>query len=223
MDTNLKNLRKSILYNFPFSYHDNLLFYKPNNFDNIGFIKELAKEFQALHQHNIITADIPISITRMPIRVTMHYKPDNLTGDVSISLSLLESNLLLIIFLAFGFFFMFHQNLVFGIASIVAGVLYYILNIHVSITAIKKSIIRISGTTYDLGEHELWEKQQEWMKNELLCPACGEQKNPYSYKCINCGIYFSNPKKQVDNSMANTTGTDNVKYQYRKNNEKNSS
>jgi len=222
MDTTIKNLKYRILQNFPFYYHDELIFYKPDHFDGLGFMNELGKEFQGVHHNNRITANLPVSITKIPIRVNIHYKPDNVTGNVSIALSLFESNLLLTFFLAFGFFFFFHQSHFFGTTTILAGILYYILSIHVSITAIKKSIIRISGITFDLGESDLWKKQQEWMKNEQLCPACGEQKNPYSYQCINCGIHFRNPNKQADNTAINTTGAPEVTYQYQKRNEKNS-
>jgi hypothetical protein len=211
METDIKNLQNRIVNSFPFYYHDELLFYKPEKFDNVLFMRQLEREFHGILQEN-----------RIPIRVNIHYKPDNITGNVSISISLFESNLLLTLFLAFGFFFLFHQSQFFGIASIMAGILYYFLNIHVSIASIKKSIIRISGITFDLGESELWKKQQVWMENEHLCPACGEQKNPYSYRCINCGIHFRNPNKQEDNAVINTTGATEVTYQYQKKNEKNS-
>jgi hypothetical protein len=222
MGMGLKTLAQRIVHHFPFYFHDEIVFYKTEEFDSALFMQRLAAEYHAHLQGDSIVADTPVSISKIPIRVNFQFKPDNVTGNVSFSLSLLESNLALIISSVFSFFFLSYNDTLFGYLSIIAGILFYFINIHISVTAIKRSIIKISGTPFDLGEPELWKKQQVWMKDPLLCPACGEPKNPYSYKCVNCGIYFSNPTKQPSDEQVNTTGSEQIVYQYRNKHEKNS-
>ncbi len=222
MGIGIKKLAQRINQSFPFCFHDELIFYKPDYFDNPLFMNRLETEYKGAFFNESLVALVPNPVSKIPIKVTFRFQPDPITGKVSFTLSLFEFNLLLLIFLALGLFFKYYQNQLFFYLSIVFGILFYFISIHTSVAGIKKSIIQISGTTFDLGELELWKKQQEWMKNELLCPACGEPKNPYSYQCISCGIYFTNPSKEIEKVKVNTTGTENVHYHYNKKNEKNS-
>lgn len=218
----LKNLAQRIIQSFPFCFHDELVFYKPEAFDNSLFMNKLGAEYKTTVFNDGFVASVPNPLSKIPLKVTFRFQPDPITGKVSFTLSLFELNLLLLLFFALGLFFRFYQNPLFSYLAIVFGILFYLISIHASVTGIKRSIIQISGTTYDLGELELWKKQQEWMKNELLCPACGEPKNPYSYHCVSCGIYFATPSKHNEKVQVNTTGTENIHYHYSKKNEKNS-
>ncbi|MFA6403534.1 MAG: hypothetical protein WCX31_18215 [Salinivirgaceae bacterium] len=222
MGIGFKRLAQHINQSFPFCYHDELVFYKPDSFDNTLFMKQLGTKYEGTISNECLVASVPNPVSKIPIKVSFRFQPDPITGKVSFTLSLFELNLSLIFFVALGLFFRFYQNPLFSYLAIVSGILFYFISIHASVTGIKKSIIQISGTTFDLGELELWKKQQGWMKNELLCPACGEPKNPYSYQCVSCGIYFAKALKDNERVQINTTGTENVHYHYSKKNEKNS-
>ncbi len=42
-------------------------------------------------------------------------------------------------------------------------------------------------------------EQIDWLKNPNICPACGAARNPYSDKCLECGLSFGAIKKLIDN------------------------
>ena len=89
--------------------------------------------------------------------------------------------------------------------ALVAGLVFYGLNLHKTISSLKRIAIDAAGATLDLGEPALWKKQKKWLNDSRVCPACGEPKNTYSYKCINCGIYFTKPGKQKPTEVVSSS------------------
>ncbi|HAM98868.1 MAG TPA: hypothetical protein DCQ26_09700 [Marinilabiliales bacterium] len=214
---------KHKLHHFPFTFKDEVVFYKTDDFSDTSFLLKIAAHFQQKAPQNTIISQILSVPIKIPIKVTFHYQPDPLTGKVSIELSLFELNVTLLLFTIFSYFFFHYDNSLLGFLSLAAGLFVYVISIHETTAHIKAQIYLLSGTSSDMGESALWKKQQEWMKDPKVCPACGEAKNPYSGTCISCGIFFGKKNSHVEQMQINSTGNSSVNIHYQPTkNEKNS-
>jgi hypothetical protein len=185
---------------FPFAYTGELVFYKTDEFNVDEFIKLIELQLIAsekVKQQLIFSA--PFSYSKLPINITLSVVDDNTSIHCKYTISLFENNMVLLLALTFSIFFFHFNNVIFAITSLVFGVLFYFFNTLKISNSIKELIYNQIGGNADIGTPELWNQQQKWMKDANLCPACGEPKNTYSNKCINCGLYFSKKNMKITN------------------------
>ncbi|MBI9069102.1 MAG: hypothetical protein JEZ09_17525 [Salinivirgaceae bacterium] len=187
---------------FPFYYTGEIIFYKPENFENTDF----QKHFES--------GNLKIkTLLNFPASVTFIINDENVSIQVLYKISMFEQNIILLFsFLMATFFYLFDANAL-SIISIFIGVFYYIGNLSKVSKSIKNLVYSYIGGNLSVEESTLWNLQQKWMKDKNLCPACGEPKNPYSNKCINCGIYLS--KKTVKLESENSTTVKDIVIDYK--------
>lgn len=87
-------------------------------------------------------------------------------------------------------------------------------NIHYVNSFIKRNIIAAIKQDVNIDEEYISKQQKEWIDNPLKCPACGEEINKYSEKCLNCGIKVQN-KKLTTKASSTSKGVD-YQYSYKK-------
>lgn len=191
--------------NFPFVYTGELVLYKPESFN------QQAVE-QKLHNLNQVK-----SLVSFYLRVKTSLIADDQTSiQIKYRISLFELNILFLFFLLFGLFFYWFDRHLFCVISIIAAFVFYFFNLaHVS-RKTKDSILHILAIGSEIEENQLWKKQQVWMKDKTLCPACGEPKNPYAYKCVNCGIYFKKSEKQKSTTYSVTDKNISINYNHKR-------
>lgn len=188
---------------FPFTYKGELVFYKPDEFNVEIIQKDLgSKEIQIQ------------SLFYFKTKVKTTVFDDNVSINIAYYISLFEQNIIFLFFVLFAvFFYVFNAN-AFSTLSIISGGIFYLSNLMYVSKHTKLVLSEKTGLGSEIEESLLWKKQQEWMKNNTLCPACGEPKNSYSNKCVNCGIYFSKKAKNID--AASTTSGQSFTIDYKK-------
>lgn len=215
--------RKKLWVHFPFSYMDELVFYTPEQFSASTFVNNLGKEFSISEQGYFMEFPSTVSLSRLPVNTFMEIQSDAVSTKITLIVSLFENNVILLLSLLLSAFLYYFDAFTGSTLSLIAGVVFYATNLHKTISTLRNKVLKIAGANLDLGEPGLWRKQQQWMKDPSVCPACGEPVNPYSHRCINCGIYLFNPKKQKQENSVNTSnGSSNIQYQIKPKHEKNS-
>ena len=194
---------------FPFVFTDELVFYAPDDFDENSYLQTLVEHFNARAIDYYFIAETAVSLSKLPVKIKLHYHPDPIAPKITIRISLFENTIALLLFVAIGVFLFQFDAVSVAIALLIAGVVFYIINLHKTLSNLKSKLLNLAHANLDWGEPVLWKKQQAWIKNPLVCPACGEPRNSYSPNCVNCGI---------STSAGDTT----ISYQYQKKNEKNS-
>lgn len=191
---------------FPLAYTGEVLFYKPDDFNTTRFFEQIQSKVSVNYidsEKIIFTA--PFSFSKLPVKITLSIIVDNSTIFCKYNISLFENNVIILSSLVFaGFFYNFGSESI-SIVSILAGVIFYLLNTAEISKSVKSLIYNIFGNNAEIGEPVLWEKQQQWMKDKTLCPACGEPKNQYSSKCLNCGLFLDKGRLSETYSNINIT------------------
>lgn len=173
---------------FPFNYTGEVIFYKPDYFDDLRVNKQLS----VIHKVQTL-ASFPLQVSIKPVI-------DKISIQVLYKISLFELNIIFLFVMLGVFFLNYIDKTAWAWAFLIFGSGFYLVNLmHVS-RKIKVKITKILGFTDDQEANQLWKKQQLWMKNKNLCPACGEPKNPYANKCVNCGLYFTKKALPYKNS-----------------------
>ena len=191
---------------FPFAYTGEVIFYKTDDFEVNSFFKQIqSKVSTSLISDDKIVFTAPFSFSKLPVKITLNISDDNSTIYCKYSISLFENNVILLLSIVFAsFFYHFGGNLI-TIISILIGLVFYLLNAVEMSKSVKTLIYNIFGDNAEIGEPVLWEKQQQWMKDKSLCPACGEPKNPYSSKCLGCGLFLDKGRLSQTYTNVNIT------------------
>ncbi|MDA3893960.1 MAG: hypothetical protein PF517_20055 [Salinivirgaceae bacterium] len=185
--------------NFPFSYTGELVFYKPEEFNTQHFVEQIKDKVNLLNtKGERITFTDSISYSKLPIKINLTVHDDNTSIHCRYKISLLENNIALLFSIVFANFFFYFQSTFLALTVLVLGVVFYTLNAAKISRNIKALIYTVIGINSDFDTSELWHQQQQWMKDKNLCPACGELKNNHSNICVNCGLYFSTKKPNID-------------------------
>ena len=176
---------------FPLAYTGEVVFYKADDFDiNVTFEQIKSKVTVSTIKNDKIIFTAPFSFSKLPVKIVLSIVDDHTTVYCRYNISLFENNVILLLSIVFAsFFYYFGSELVSGF-SIFVGLVFYLLNAAEMSKSVKTLIYNIFGNNAEIGEPVLWEKQQQWMKDKALCPACGEPKNPYSNKCLSCGLFL---------------------------------
>lgn len=208
---------------FPFVFTDELVFYAPGDFEEQNFQQAIVEHFNARVDDNQFTTETAISLSKLPVKIRLHYFSDSIAPKITIQISLFENTTALLLFVAIGIFLIQFNAVSLAITMFLVGLAFYIINLHKTLSNLKTKLLNLAHANLDWGEPALWKKQQAWLKNPLVCPACGEPRNAYSSNCVNCGLYLSKPPKSKNNSSISTSAGDTpISYQYQKKNEKNS-
>ncbi|PKP11334.1 MAG: hypothetical protein CVU09_03430 [Bacteroidetes bacterium HGW-Bacteroidetes-4] len=208
---------------FPFVFTDELVFYAPENFEEQNFHQAIVEHFNARFDDNQFTTETAISLSRLPVKIRLRYYSDSIAPKITLRISMFENTIALLLFLAIGVFLFQFDAVALAITMILAGLAFYIINLHKTLSNLKTKLLNLAHANLDWGEPALWKKQQAWLKNPLVCPACGEPRNAYSSNCVNCGLYLSKaPKNKNSSSVSTSAGDTSISYQYQKKNEKNS-
>lgn len=191
---------------FPFAYTGDVVFYKTDDFEVNTFFKQIQSSVSVISiSDDKIIFTAPFSFSKLPVKITINVIDDNSTVYCQYSISLFENNVILLLSLVFaGFFYYFDAELI-TVTSILIGLVFYLLNAAQISKSIKTLIYNIFGNNAEMGEPVLWEKQQQWMKTNTLCPACGEPKNPYSSNCIGCGLFVDKGRLSQTYTNVNIT------------------
>ncbi|MGE4287195.1 MAG: hypothetical protein AB7E36_00795 [Salinivirgaceae bacterium] len=208
---------------FPFVFTDELVFYTPDDFDEKSYLLSIVEHFQARITDFGIVAESAVSLSKLPVKIKLYYFSDPIAPKITIRISLFENTIALLLFVTIGIFLIQFNAVSLAITIILAGLAFYIINLHKTLSTIKAKLLNLAHANLDWGEPALWRKQQVWLKNPSVCPACGETRNAYSSTCVNCGLYLSKaPKNKNNNSFSTSAGDTPIIYQYQKKNEKNS-
>ncbi len=198
---------------FPFYYTGEVAFYKSKDFDINLFYNTLKKEaVNSSTTSDKLTLFVPFSLTKIPVKVYFSIIDDDVTIYCKYQISLFENNTgLLSSFLLAGFFYYFNSTF-WSIVTLLAGFSFYIFNLIIISRKIKQLIEKTVNRDADAAEPVLWEKQQKWIKTPGVCPACGEKINPYSKKCLNCGLTLKGKHSAKKYSNTTTTYKQNINY-----------
>ncbi len=202
---------------FPFAYTGELVFYKPEGFDLNRFIEQIRVKIPTIeYSDEQLTFTANFSYSKLPVKIVLTIHDYGTSIYCSYQISLFENNTALLLSLVFtGFFYHFNSTL-FAAVSLISGILFYFFNTIKISNALKALIYNSVGNIEEVGEPALWEMQQKWMKDKTLCPACGEPKNMYSNKCVNCGLYFSKKRGKFSNINTSVLGNKSVTYEVTK-------
>lgn len=208
---------------FPFVFTDELVFYAPDDFEEQHFLQDLVEHFNARAEAYRFTAEAALSLSRLPIKIKLRYHPDPVAPKITILISLFENTIALLLFVAISLFLFQFNAVSVAITLLIAGLIFYIVNLHKTLSNLKLVLLKLAHANLDWGEPALWKKQQTWLKNPMVCPACGEPRNSYSSTCVNCGLYLTKAAKHTNSwSISTSVGNTSVSYQYEKKDEKNS-
>jgi len=195
-----------------------MVYYKPDNFNFDQFAQQIESKVHGNKtSDNKLSFSAPFSYTKLPIKIVFNLRDDNTSIHFKYRISLFENNVVFLLTMVFLLFFKYHGVNTLGYLSIISGIIFYFFNTIKISNTIKNIFYNLVGGKTDVGMPELWKKQEKWMKDKTLCPACGETKNPYSAKCVNCGLYFN--KKQTHFKKVNLSSSkeNDVVYEVTKN------
>jgi len=200
--------------NFPLEYTGEIVFYKPDEFKIEQFILLLRNDVQSdSNNSDSISWLSTNSYTKLPVKISLNIIDDNTSISCRYKISMFENNVVLIFGVVMALFMNYNDSLLGTFIPILGGILFYLLNTIKISNGVKGLIYSYISIDKDIGEPELWQMQQLWMKDKTRCPACGEPKNPYSHKCVNCGVYYSKKQKATPNGNSNITNNLSVNYQ----------
>lgn len=198
---------------FPLNYTGELVFYKPEGFVTDAFIHQLKLKFNIENNITPFVFHTRSSFSKLPIKVVFDVIDDNTSILCRYNISLFENNLVFIASLVFASFFYFNNSIDVSVIVIALGIVYYLANTSRISHFIKSNIYNILGSNIDYGMIDLWKKQKQWMQDPLLCPACGEPKNKYSNKCVNCGLFFTKDKQRVSQTNTSLSNSESINYE----------
>lgn len=114
-------------------------------------------------------------------------------------------------------FFSFLSVKYFLISAGIFSILFYILNVLIISTSVENIIKRaIGNNNYSFNDSEVISKEQEyWIKNENLCPACGEFITNIDLNCPECGLRIKKNKYTIPLDLSKHKEKK-VKYHYKK-------
>lgn len=182
-----------------------MVFYKPESFETDEFIQQLIQKFNAENVGNRFVFNSKSSFSKLPVKVYLQVIDDNTSVQCKYKISMFENNTVFISTIVFALFFYFNNSANASILPIIFGLGYFLTNTSRISHSIKSEIYNLLGSNIDYGMVDLWKKQKQWMKDPLLCPACGEPKNKYSNACVNCGLQFNKAKQKL--SKTNTSSS----------------
>lgn len=191
----------------PFNYTEEQVFYLPDNFNESDFLQKLLKKANIIKPKNNYTDYNFFILNLIRIRININILIDNVNLRIRYSIKTFELNIIMLFALLFFAFFLGFSKKNEAIISITAGIIIYINCIVYIVNKLKTSIDAILDQKPNQGDFELWQKQKKWLNTPGLCPACGEPVNPYSTKCVVCGLTIGKNKKKASNQSA-TTNTD---------------
>jgi hypothetical protein len=196
---------------FPLSYSNDIILYKPKNFSTSLFVDKIKDKVSIVYtDDNKIVFNAPLSYSKLPVKITVFINDDETdTLFVKYNISLFENNVIFVLAITFATFFYYFDVTKISILFIIGGIIFYLLNIAKISKSIKDIVNKLFDGNSEIGEPALWKKQQIWINDQTVCPACGEKINSYSAKCLNCGLFLT--KKPI-NSYTNTNTTSNIFY-----------
>ena len=198
---------------FPFYYTGEVTFYKSKDFNINLFYDALKKEAVSSNTTSgKLTLFIPFSLTKIPVKVYFSIIDDDVTIYCKYQISLFENNTGLLSSLLLAGFFYYFNSIFWSIITLLAGFSFYIFNLTIISRKIKQLIEKTVNRDADVAEPVLWEKQQKWIKTPGVCPACGEKINPYSNKCLNCGLILKGKHSAKKYSNTTVTYKQNINY-----------
>ncbi len=209
---------------FPFSYTGEVIFYKPEGFSSELFLKSFYPQ-ATIHDsgNGFLVFTTPITLLKLPVKVKIWLADDNTSIQCNYQISMLGNNLVILLGLLFMMFFMYFHAKLPEILSPVLAVFYYVLNTLRISSHLKKIIYSYLGFDNVAGKPELWQQQIKWMQDQKVCPACGEEQNPYSVKCVNCGLFLHKKPQKLNQINTSNPFFKDVHYEFKKGgNEKNS-
>lgn len=198
---------------FPFSYTGEVVFYKPDDFNTDEFALKVKQKFNVEVVDEFFLFQSKSSFSKLPVKVKMSISDDNTSLHCQYKISLFENNIVFLAALVIAAFFYFNDNIAISVFAASAGLIYYLANTSRISHFLKAGLYNLMDSKIEYGTAKLWKKQKQWMKNPLLCPACGEQKNKYSNSCVNCGLVFS--KSKAKPSQTNTSAAQNNAINYK--------
>lgn len=203
---------------FPFWYTGEAVFYKSDEVNSAEIIKNIVVN------HNGEPAGDDIFVFKgntglfgLHSLIKLKFDTQGTTVHINFFTSLFESNILLILGLVLGSFLLVNDLFLLSTLFYVLGVLAYFGNTIWLNNYAKKMIAPFGSLLRNVEEQELWQKQQQWIKNPDVCSACGEPVNPYAIKCVNCGMHFSKKGDAKTHSPVSNTANANIKYKIDKN------
>lgn len=197
--------KKPWYHHFPFGFTDELVFYTPDGFDEALFLKQFARLINQSEPEYHMHGQANISVSKLPVHITITFMPDTVASKVVFTISLFENNLVMLAGVLFSVFLYSYQSLALAGLALPAAIGFYLINLHKTIQVLRKKTLAFAGADLDLGEPGLWNLQQKWLKDPGLCPACGEPINPYSHKCVNCGLHFTKGKHKAPAENTDTS------------------
>lgn len=202
---------------FPFWYNSELVFYKSDNTNyNVLLANMLKKNKGKQTSSDSFEWQSKKGIFNTRILVKFKINNDELTLHVRYFISMFESNILLLLGVVFALFFMFNNQTLLVVLSLVVGLLAWFVNITRVSFYIKKQFRVFGFFNNNVNRQYLWQQQQKWIKQKNLCPACGEILNPYSANCTQCGLAIQKNKKKLLLHQTNTTYNLPIKINYKK-------
>lgn len=148
----------------------------------------------------------------LPVRFSIKSLMPKESNGIEYCMFLFETNTISLLGLVFTtFFFGYHQLYSAWFAATIT-LLFYSFSLAVNGHRLHKFLMQLIDANEESLLDEQWENQQQWLKDIAVCPACGEPANPYSDKCINCGLYLGKAPKSMGDQNSNSTESINYTY-----------
>lgn len=200
---------------FPFWYTGEVVFYKSEKNSSPDFIHNLfISNHGTLESKGNYLFQGNKGVFGLRSIVKVQANIEGPTIHIKYFSSLFESNIIFLLGIVLGSFFYLNQKYLFGVVFFIVGLAVYLINTILINSYIKSILKPIGELNQTLEQQELWLKQKEWTKDPDVCSACGEPINPYTIKCVNCGLQFSTKGKKP--STANSTSNLPIKVTYKK-------
>lgn len=203
---------------FPIKYVGELNVNKPEGFN---FDQYSTRVYQLLHHQKEpflgqAYFSFPLPLIGLNLRLKLTLLEEHATIHAKYTISLFELNILFVLLSGLTVFFS-----IAGISSlmILFGIIaigYYWYGLSTVSNGLKSIILQEMTDNHFMEEPGLWLKQQEWLKDEKLCSACGEVINPYSNSCINCGLHIKKTSKLPVSNISPTEINTDISYSYKK-------
>ncbi len=199
---------------FPFWYNGEVISYKSDDLDYSNLLYEITKKnYGKQIDSDNFEWQIKKGLFNNVIPVKIKVNTDNISVHISYYVSLFESNILLLFGLLFSVFFFISGQPHLISTPIILGVTAWFINTIRIIFYVKEQLKTFSKFDNNISRQYLWGKQQKWINEEHLCPACGEPLNPYSSSCTQCRLNVKNTKNKPINK-ANLTSEKNINFEY---------
>jgi hypothetical protein len=198
---------------------------KDPNQTNRFLAENIFNHFKNIDPENIVLENGVVSLTTFSSLFSLEHFAEikilnNENSKIHYSFNYGELYKIILMVLLFALFFIKFSWWIYTVIAVFFSIAIITTNIYYVNSFIKRNIIAAVKQYTFIGDEYISKKQKEWIKNPRKCPACGDEVNEYSFKCLNCGLKISNKKiSSITNTTNNKVG---IQYFVKENNEKDS-